>query len=68
MLTKQLRELERQADVVTVKPIKFQTIKSFIKSRCVDGFYYVGHLLDVDGNPWVDEEQLKVIIKKLNKK
>jgi len=63
MLTKQLRELERQAEVVTIKPIEFQTIKP----KCVDGFYYVGHLLEVDGNPWVDEEQLKLIIKQKQK-
>lgn len=33
MLTKQLRELERQAEVVTIKPIEFQTIKKQNMSR-----------------------------------
>jgi len=33
---------------------------------CVDGFYYVGDVLDVDGNPWVDEDQLEKIIDELN--
>ena len=31
-----------------------------------DGLYYVGDVLDVDGNPWVDEEQLELIIEELN--
>jgi len=34
--------------------------------KCVDGFYYIGDVIDVDGNPWVDEEQLELIILELN--
>jgi hypothetical protein len=34
--------------------------------KCVDGLYYVGDVLDVDGNPWVEEEQLELIILELN--
>jgi len=34
--------------------------------KCVDGLYYVGHLIDIDGNPWVDEEQLELFIIELN--
>jgi len=34
--------------------------------KCVDGFYYIGDVLDVDGNPWVEEEQLELIIIELN--
>jgi len=47
--------------------------KKFKKELCkddfmfVDGFYYVGYVLDVDGNPWVDEEQIDEIIKELNR-
>jgi hypothetical protein len=30
--------------------------------KCVDGLYYIGDLIDVDGNPWVeDQEALKII-------
>lgn len=33
--------------------------------QCVDGVYYVGHLIDVDGNPWVSkamaEEALEIV-------
>ena len=34
--------------------------------KCVDGFYYIGNVIDVDGNPWVDEEQLELILLELN--
>jgi len=34
--------------------------------KCVDGLYYIGDVIDVDGNPWVDEEQLELIILELN--
>lgn len=31
-----------------------------------DGMFYVGHILDVDGSPWVFEDQLELIIEELN--
>jgi len=31
-----------------------------------DGMFYVGHVIDVDGSPWVFEEQLELIIEELN--
>ena len=34
--------------------------------KYIDGLYYVGDVLDVDGNPWVEEEQLELIILELN--
>ena len=34
--------------------------------KCVDGLYYIGNVIDVDGNPWVDEEQLELLILELN--
>lgn len=34
--------------------------------KYVDGFYYIGNVIDVDGNPWVEEEQLELIIMELN--
>ena len=34
--------------------------------KCVDGFYYIGNVIDLDGNPWVEEEQLELIIMELN--
>ena len=34
--------------------------------KCVDGLYYVGHLIDVDGNPWVDKPDAQQILDQLN--
>ena len=34
--------------------------------KCVDGMYYVGDVIDVDGNPWVWGHELDKIIKELN--
>ena len=34
--------------------------------KCVDFMYYVGDVIDVDGSPWVYEEQLELIIEELN--
>ena len=31
-----------------------------------DGLYYVGNIVDVDGDGWVGEEQLELIIEELN--
>lgn len=31
-----------------------------------DGLYYVGEFVDVDGDGWVDEEQLELIIEEIN--
>ena len=34
--------------------------------ECYDDQYFVGHVIDVDGNPWVDEETLELILEELN--
>jgi len=34
--------------------------------QCVDGFYYIGHLIDVDGNPWVEKDIALDILHNLN--
>jgi hypothetical protein len=34
--------------------------------KCQEGMYYVGDVVDVDGNPWVDEETLELILLELN--
>jgi len=34
--------------------------------KCVDGFFYVGDIMDYDGNPWVDEEQLDQLLKSID--
>ena len=32
----------------------------------IDGMYYVGHVIDIDGSPWVDEEHLELVLEELN--
>ena len=32
----------------------------------LDGLYYIGDVIDVDGSPWVNEEQLELIILEIN--
>ena len=34
--------------------------------KCVDGFYYVGEVIDYDGNPWIDEDQLDQLLKNID--
>jgi len=36
--------------------------------KCVDGLYYIGDLIDVDGNPWVEESVALEIIDEENEK
>ena len=31
-----------------------------------DGLYYVGNVIDIDGDGWVDEEQVELIIEEIN--
>jgi len=57
MLTKQLRELERQAESIDQGKLN--------ELHCVDGLYYVGNLVDVDGNGWVSEDEVYQIFKEL---
>ena len=34
--------------------------------ECWDHMYYVGHLVDLDGDGWVDEETAVQIVKQIN--
>lgn len=34
--------------------------------KCIEGLYYVEELLEVGCNPWVDEEQLELILLEIN--
>lgn len=36
--------------------------------KCVDGLYYIGDLIDVDGNPWVEESVALEIVDEENEK
>lgn len=64
MLTKRLRDLERQADAIE------QAASNNKQSRAIDvntlmnmnDMYYVGNLVDVDGNGWVTKAEAQAIL------
>ena len=61
MLTKQMRELERQATVVNQ-----QHILKLSDLMCRDGLYYIGGIVDVDGNGWVEKDVALDLLYNLN--
>lgn len=32
----------------------------------IDGLFFVGNLVDVDGSPWVDQETAELVLHELN--
>jgi hypothetical protein len=32
----------------------------------IDGQWFVGHVVDIDGSPWVNEETLELVLEELN--
>lgn len=38
--------------------------KTELKQR--DGMYYIGHIVDIDGDGWVDEETAELILVEYN--
>lgn len=62
MLTKQLREMERQAQVIE----QHQNLLKLDDLMCYDEMYYVGDLVDMDGNGWVSKETALDLLYNLN--
>lgn len=68
MLTKQLRELERQADAIEQAAVNKQ-IKETIDPNTLmnmNDMYYVGNLVDVDGSGWVTKAEAQAILDEIN--
>lgn len=65
MLTKRLRDLERQADAIEqaannkANKIDVNTLMN------MNDMYYVGNLVDVDGNGWVTKSEAQAILDEL---
>ena len=59
MMTKQFRELERQSEVLENSKV----MKQLRELKCNDEMYYVGDLIDLDNNGWVDKERAIEVIK-----
>jgi len=62
MLTKQLREMERQAQVIE----QHQNLLKLNDLMCCDGLYYIGDIVDVDGNGWVEKDVALDLLYNLN--
>lgn len=45
---------------INVKPYTKEAFK------CVDGMYYAGDMFDIDGDGWVSEEQLELLLHEFN--
>lgn len=62
MTIAQIREYERQADVLK----NAKVMKHLRELKCIDEMYYVDELVDLDNDGWVDKtkaiEVLKTII------
>jgi hypothetical protein len=61
MMVKQMRELERQSEVLENSKI----MKVLNGLKCYDDLYYVGEMYDDDRNGWVDKEKAIDIIREI---
>ena len=61
MITKQFRELERQAKVLE----NAKVMKVLNGLKCYDDLYYIGEMYDDDRDGWVDKERAIDIIREV---
>jgi len=68
MLTKRMNDLERQADAIEEAAVNKQ-IKDTINVNILpnmNDMYYVGNLVDVDGNGWVTKAEAQAILEEIS--
>ncbi len=68
MLTKRMNDLERQADAIEQAAVNKQ-IKDTIDVNTLmnmNDMYYVGNLVDVDGNGWVTKAEAQAILNEIS--
>ena len=68
MLTKRMNDLERQADAIEQAAVNKQ-IKDTIDVNTLmnmNDMYYVGNLVDVDGNGWVTKAEAQAILEEIS--
>jgi hypothetical protein len=68
MLTKRMNDLERQADAIEEAAVNKQ-IKDTIDVNTLmnmNDMYYVGNLVDVDGNGWVTKAEAQAILEEIS--
>jgi hypothetical protein len=61
MMMKQMRELERQSEVLENSKI----MKVLNGLKCYEDLYYVGEMYDDDRDGWVDKEKAIDIIREI---
>ena len=66
MLTKQIREMERQAQVIEDHKRNSENLIKLEDLMCYDDLYYVGDIVDMDGNGWVNKETALDLLYNLN--
>ena len=65
MLTKRLRDLERQADAIEQAASNKANKVDVNTLMNMNDMYYVGNLVDVDGNGWVTKSEAQAILDEL---
>ena len=68
MLTKRMNDLERQADAIEEAAVNKQ-IKDTIDVNTLmnmNDMYYVGNLVDIDGNGWVTKAEAQAILEEIS--
>ena len=65
MLTKRLRDLERQADAIEQAANNKANKVNVNSLMNMNDMYYVGNLVDVDGNGWVTKSEAQAILDEL---
>ena len=65
MLTKRLRDLERQADAIEQAASNKANKVNVNSLMNMNDMYYVGNLVDVDGDGWVSKSEAQAILDEL---
>jgi hypothetical protein len=66
MLTKRMRDLERQADAIEQAAANKKSAIDVNTLMNMNDMYYVGNLVDVDGNGWVTKAEAQAILDEIS--
>jgi len=66
MLTKRMRDLERQADAIEQAAANKKSAIDVNTLMNMNDMYYVGNLVDVDGSGWVSKAEAQAILDEIS--
>ena len=66
MLTKRMRDLERQADAIEQAAANKKSTIDVNTLMNMNDMYYVGNLVDVDGSGWVSKAEAQAILDEIS--